>query len=113
MFLQPTHKLHLSNLPPDARVQIAGGPRQLGSDELSWLSCSTNSGPWQGQLSSEFGCIGTCSPIDTLILLNTPNEVEWTWSGSIENHQPGFEFATAPKLMEKDDLGSCYVPKSK
>jgi len=98
----PTHRLDSAILPADVQSAAAN------------FLCRTDSGPWQAQLTSERICIDTCSPVNTLALINTPNLIEVGWNGSIDAVPPGFTYDSTPKLIEPTiDLGSCYVPKRK
>lgn len=103
---EPRYKLSSSSLPLDAATERPPIPPFN-------LLCSADSGPWQGALSSERTCIGTCSPVNALVLINTPNLIEVGWNGSIDALPPGFAYDSTPNETSKTDLGSCHAPKRK
>ena len=102
----PTNKLDNSKLPPDLQATSASQPQTTGRLNVFW-TCRTERGPWQGQLTSDRDCVGSCSPLNSLVLTNAPNTVTWQWFGRIDQHPSDFEFAGPLVSQGVDDFGSC------
>ena len=105
----PTYRLDGSRLPldPDAivskQLHLTGGL----ATPLWW--CRTDTGPWQGHLSSERQCTGSCDSYNKLILTNAPNLVEWDWYGAVTAGPSDLQFAGLLEELGKRDLGRCYA----
>lgn len=72
------------------------------------LVCTVNNGPWLARIKQERSCIGTCSPLNDLIVVSVPNPVEFVWYGAFDSHPPGFEFVEAPVKTSEENLGDCH-----
>jgi hypothetical protein len=106
---QPTHKLEASVLSPE---QLAALGVAQPAGQVFW--CRQSKGPWQGSLTSDHTCSGTCDLQNVLTLTNTPNVITFHWTGSIQVH-PGlnFDFVGAPKLVDTANLGKCHPQNEK
>jgi hypothetical protein len=79
-------------------------------DGVLWqppLVCRTTDGPWLVRITQERACIGTCTPLNTLVVVGAPNPVQFVWHGSFENHPAGFEFVGKPVQTDQANLGPC------
>ena len=70
--------------------------------------CTSSDGPWHARISSERGCIGTCSPHNHLFVVGVPNSVEFDWYGGFHPHPAGFEFVGSPIETEHQSSGQCH-----
>jgi hypothetical protein len=70
--------------------------------------CTIRNGPWSARITVDRGCVGTCAPLNVLIVVGVPNSVHYAWYGPFENHPPGFEFVGTPTQTSKIDLGPCH-----
>ena len=100
----PTHKLDYAALSPEQQAAF-GNPQPLPGT-IYW--CRQSKGPWQGALSSDHLCSGTCDTQNRLTLTNAPNLVIFTWTGEIQNHPSYFEFDGALKLLGTAILDRCH-----
>ena len=71
------------------------------------LVCTTNSGPWPARLTVERACIGTCRPVNNLVVFAVPNDIQFVWVGGFDDHPPGFEFVGRPTETETFNFGEC------
>jgi hypothetical protein len=99
----PTHKLEASALTP---AQLAAFGTTTPQETIFW--CRQSKGPWQGFLTTEHACSGTCNAQNTLTLTNTPNTITFHWQGSVEAHPNQFSFVGIPKLEGTVDWGKCH-----
>jgi len=70
-------------------------------DAVAWqppLVCETSDGPWNAILKIERFCSGSCSPLNTLIVVGAPNPVVFVWWGALEDHPDGFGLVGEPVL---------------
>ena len=74
------------------------------------FACQTSNGPWTARITASRGCVGTCSPLNTLTVVGVPNNVSYGWYGALETHPPGFEFVSTPTVTSQQDLGPCNPP---
>lgn len=71
-------------------------------DAVAWqppLRCETSDGPWNAILTIDRFCFGTCTPLNSLIVVGVPNNVSFVWWGAVENHPAGFDFVGEPVLQ--------------
>ena len=101
----PTHKLDPSALSSEQQAAFSN------PQTIYW--CRQSKGPWQGQLSSEHGCAGTCNTQNRLTLTNTPNLVVFSWVGAITAHPTAFQFDGNPKMLGTVDFGRCHPENAK
>jgi hypothetical protein len=95
----PTHKLDNAKLPQDQQA-FAASLSNSASLSSVWR-CRQDSGPWQGNLVSEKGCINNCATDNLLTLLNTPNLIQFEWYGSIiSDKPPDFQFVGQPQQVD-------------
>jgi len=103
----PQFKLENERLPRGLRADESGKSQVAAGTKRFFWFCSTNYGPWQGELTVERNCVGNCSPGNDLTLTDTPNPVSFLWLGAISQHPNVFQFEGQPTLQDHEDLGQC------